>query len=192
MGSSLCLLSYSRMCTARLHRGESRHAHEQSRQSPVRHRLLIQRHAAFFFEFSCVAECSDFVKGCRLGASSGRRRMRAQPQRGPENNFIDTDAEALTRKLAALRGLHGSAQVARVHGYRDGAFLARKRRARSGIAGPSTRPVWSCRSGNCARRERFARPLKREIPHGVAKNSITIRRVVLSRVCRWAQRVKHI
>src|SRR5260370_25822718 len=53
--------------------------------------------------------------------------MRAQPQRRPQDNLVKHRSRSVDDELAALRALHDSAQIPRVHfRYRDGAFLAQE------------------------------------------------------------------
>ncbi len=99
--------------------------HEQIRQARGG-TGVDQRYAVFFFEFLCVAELLGLERvPLQVRAEIGV--MRAQPQRGPENNLIEHRRRSVDDELAALCGLHDSAQVSRVHfGYRDGAFLAQE------------------------------------------------------------------
>src|SRR5229473_59434 len=95
--------------------------------------------------------------------------MRAQPQRRPQDNLVKHRSRSVDDELAALRGLHDSAQVSRVYfRYSDGAFLAQKapRALRIAVAAPDrmSLPLQQL----CEKGAGRSGP-QNEDPHGVAK-----------------------
>ncbi len=64
-----------------------------------------QRHAVFFFEFFLVAELLRF-EGMSRQVRAEINVMRAQPQRGPQDNLVKDRCRSVYDELAALRGLH--------------------------------------------------------------------------------------
>src|SRR5439155_19514029 len=141
--------------------------HEQIRQAWGR-TGVDQCRAILLLEFLYIAELLG-SKGMAGKVGTQVHIMRAQPQRRAQDNLIEDLSRSIDDELAALRGLHDSAQISRVHlGYRDGAFLAQEapRALRIAVAAPDrmSLPLQQL----CEKGAGRSGP-QNEDPHGVAK-----------------------